>query len=110
MGGDSKEYSKVENTSEEIRDVVEEYLMQPPIYEYSELQKTFNARRTRQIHRWLDEGEPFWHAAAPEDLIIEQYRIASRADSVAGTLGKNYLEENWHVDNLETASFRPQIG
>ena len=109
FGGDSKEYVKVENTSEEIRDVVEEYLMKPPIYEYSELQKIFNAKRTRQIHRWLDEGEPFWNAAAPEDLIVERYRIASRADSVAGTVGQRYLEDNWDVDHLKASPNKPLV-
>jgi putative glycosyltransferase (TIGR04372 family) len=110
FGGRSEEYVKVENTQEEIRDVVEEFLNKPPDFVFSDLQKEFNQGRSKQIHRWLDEGEPFWNAAAKEDLVVEQYRIASRADSVSGTLGKKYLEENWHVDNLETASLRPQAG
>jgi len=106
----SDEYIKVENTSEEIRDVIEEFLAEPEDYEYSALQDAFNEGRRRQIHRWLDQGEPFSPGPSKKDLIIEQYRIASRADSVAGTLGHKYLEQNWTSDSLAKFSDRPLVG
>jgi hypothetical protein len=106
----SDEYVKVENTPEEIRDVIEEFLAKSEDYGYSELQEAFNEGRRRQIHRWLDQGEPFWPAPSKKDLVIEQYRIASRADSVAGTLGQKYLEQNWLVDNLENSHAEHSLG
>ena len=98
----SSEYMMVENTPEEIRDVIEEYLAEPEDYDYSELQEAFNQGRCDQIHRYLDPID--------ERSVVTQYRIASRADAAAGTLGQKYLEQNWIADNLEKSSFRPLVG
>jgi putative glycosyltransferase (TIGR04372 family) len=98
----SDEYILVENTTDEIKDVIEEFLTRPADFEYSELQKAFNAGRVLQIQRWFDlqssKGDP-----------ANLYRIGSRVDSVAGVLGHKYLEQNWLEDSLERSGVRPSI-
>jgi len=108
-GGQSEEYYKVENTPEEIRGVIEEYLAQPSNFEHSDLQISFNEKRREQVHRWLDRDEINWSAKPKEEVIVQQYRIASRSDSVAGTLGQKYLEQNWTADNLANSPTRPLV-
>ena len=93
----SSDYIMLENTSEEIRDVITEFLSKSDDYEVSDIQKDFNEGRRQQIHRWLDQGAPFWPGT---NHIIEQYRIASRSDSSDCTLGQSYLELNWLKDHL----------
>ena len=95
-------YILVETTADEIRDVIEEFLTRPGNYEYSELQKSFNEGRIRQVRRWFDQQN---FSQPPANL----YRIASRVDSVAGALGHKYLEQNWLIDNLEKSGVRPPI-
>jgi putative glycosyltransferase (TIGR04372 family) len=92
---------RYENTTEEIRDVIKEFLDQPKVYEYSKLQEAFNSARTAQVHRWLDNA-PF-SPAVSKDEVAEVYRYASRTDSVQGSIGQKYLEQNWLVDNLGNA-------
>ena len=92
------EYEFVENSEDEIRDVIEEFLTRPQQYQYSEMQETFNRERSLHLHRWLD-GE----TVTPRDRQLDihaKYRVASRTDSVAGTVGQRYLEQNWLADSL----------
>lgn len=91
---DFGEYELIENSAEEIRDVLEEFMTSGR--GRSELQRTFNAARSRALHRLIDGGEPKGFAE-PQHHVMEQYRIAARADSAAGTLGRKYLEQNWHA-------------
>jgi putative glycosyltransferase (TIGR04372 family) len=102
----SDEYMMFENRPEEIRDVIEEFLNRPEGHQLSGLQEAFNRGRSRQIHRWLDQGEPFWQFASEEERVLEQYRIASHADSAAGSLGQKYLEQNWLEDRMNFNSAR----
>lgn len=94
----SEEYVAVENTGEEIRDVVVEFLTTPLDCPHSDLQRAFNHGRRRQIHRWLGQdrlvGLNAW------DDVVEKYRFASRADAVEGALSRTYLEQNWVRDSL----------
>lgn len=92
---DSQDYALIENSPDEIRDVVEEFLqpVRPPT---SDLQLAFNVARNRAIHRWLDGGDPK-RIVDRERHATEQYRIAARADVPAGTLGQKYLEQNWNT-------------
>ena len=99
IGSGSSDYVMIENTPEEIRQVIEEFLDRPDDYEYTELQELFREDRKTQINRWLDQGETF-RRAAPRDDLLQMYLVASRGD-VASTLGQQYLEENWLVDSLE---------
>lgn len=94
------DYILVENTPEEIHDVVQEYLMQPKVHQYSELQKEFNYQRTLQIHRGLALEVP---PTIPE--IIQKYRYAARIESIEGTIGQKYLEQNWLTDSY--TGFKP---
>ena len=83
----------VENTPQEIRDIIDEYLTKSGNFNYSDLQKSFNAARTNQLHRMLDQNDNF--------STVGKYRFASRADAAAGTMGQKYLEQNWSYDDLQ---------
>lgn len=97
----SEGYEIAENTSEEIREVVAEFLTNPEPFEYSDLQKAFNEGRRNQVRRWLEQGEPHSWVGVPHDgIVTEQYRIAPFVDAPAGTLGRRYLERNWLMDDL----------
>lgn len=89
-------YVMVENTSEEIWEVVKEFLAQPANLKYSEQQETFNEGRRNQIHRWLNQLQ---------EGAMQKYKMASRADPAGGTLGQKYLEQTWFSDDLELSSF-----
>lgn len=104
LGPLSDEYTMFGNRPEEIQEVIEEFLSEPEGHELSGLQEAFNRGRSGQIHRWLDQGEPFWRVASDEERVIEQYRIASRADSAAGSIGRKYLEQNWIEDRMNRTS------
>ena len=66
--------------------------------------KKFNLKRSSQIHRWIDSGEPKnWPGVAEDNIVTHQYRIGSLADSVSGSLGKKYLEDNWKTDTLNNS-------
>ena len=99
FGHGSDEYVRAENTPEEIRDVIEEFLAKPEDYATSELQDAFNEGRRKQIHRSFDHDEPFV-GTTREDYVPSMYRIASRCDSASGTLGQKYLEQNWITDSM----------
>jgi len=88
------DYILVENTPNEILDVVEEYLSQPTEHPHSDLQKEFNYQRTLQIHRGLALEIP---PTIPE--VIQKYRYAARIESMEGTIGQKYLEQNWLTDS-----------
>ena len=90
----SDECVLVENTAEEIRDVIEEFLKSPENHEHSELQKTLIESRRRQIRRWFDQQD---FSGGHVNL----FRIAGIVYSAAGTLGQMYLEQNWFTDSLE---------
>ena len=89
---DSHGYQLIENSRDEIRDVLEEF-MRTDRGPLSDLQLAFNAARSRAIRRWLDSGELIGFVDG-EDEITEKYRLASVADA-RGSLGRKYLEQNW---------------
>jgi len=93
----------IENTPEEIREVVEESLTKPESHEaygYSDLQQLYNEGRKRQVYRWISEGEPCgWTGVPKRDILVEQYRLGALIDG-AGTLGNKYLERNCYADGL----------
>ena len=91
------DYTIVENSPEEIRDVVEEFLGKPDEYKYSELQEEFNFRRSLQIYQWLGEESTLTSTTLD---VVEKYRYASHADSVEGAVGQKYLEQNWLTDSF----------
>jgi len=101
------EYLMVENTSEEIRQLVEEFLGKNEDQEYSDLQNAFNAGRRKQIHTWLNQESSLNQLS--ETVLVEKYRIAAHCEITAGTLGKTYLEQNWLVDNLPLSALKPPV-
>jgi len=98
----SDDYVLVDNSSDEIRDVIEEFLSRRESVELSELQISFNEGRITQLRRWFDQ-QNF------EGGDANLYRIASRGTPAAGAIGKTYLEQNWLVDNLEKSGVRPPV-
>jgi len=101
------EYVMVENTPQEIRELVEEFLGKNEGQEYSDLQNAFNEGRRKQIHQWLDQESS--SDGLSEAALVEKYRIAAHCEIAAGTLGKTYLEQNWIVDKLQVPSPKPPI-
>jgi putative glycosyltransferase (TIGR04372 family) len=108
FGPGSEPYNMVENTPDEIRDVVQEFLTQPRDCEYSDLQKKVNEGRKTQIRRWFDQPEPF---AKPDvgNRFLRSYEVAARCDWARGTLGQKYLEQNWLTDNLKYSSIAAEF-
>jgi putative glycosyltransferase (TIGR04372 family) len=103
-GLDSPTYTMVENTPDEIREVIEEFLDSAVPYEYSDKQVVFNEARRRQVRRWLDEGEPLgWGDVPRSGIVAEQYKIASVSEAAAGTVGRRYVERNWQTNETTTS-------
>jgi len=102
-GVPAKDYEMVENSPQEIREAIEEFLTKPDHYDYSPLQKTYNETRIKELSRCLDQGEPRYVKGVPKkELYMERYRTA--ADIFAhGTLSETYLKKNWIVDKKDRA-------
>ena len=90
-------YAMIENTSDEIWEVVEEFLAQPENYEYSELQEVFNEGRKNQIHQWLNELQ---------EGAAQKFKMASKSDSASGTIGNKYLDQIWLSDDMHSPPSR----
>jgi putative glycosyltransferase (TIGR04372 family) len=93
----------VDNSPEEIRDVIEEFLTTGKDYQHTELQEVFNHGLKRQMDRWFQQTQ--FETATSEGPGMEAYRFASRAHPIQCAVGQRYLKQNWLVDNLEKSSF-----
>jgi len=91
------DYEMTENTPEEIKDLVLEYLnaVNAGKKKYSVLQKEANRRRILQAH------QIFKQRMFLTDDLYNKYRIASRIESCVGALSKKYLESNWEKSSLD---------
>ena len=97
---DKSDYIIVENTSIEIKDLVQEKLSQNIYFTYSELQNLFVEKRKEQIKRWLVE-DPFL-----KNSTIQSYRLSTRY-YYKGTLCQKFLEDNWEYgEYLEALTAR----
>ena len=87
------DYEIVENSSEEIREAIEEFLKRQDPYVNSISQNIYNEVRKKELRRCLEKGEPTFVKGVPEkNLYLERYRIV--ADVYAhGTLCDNYLKK-----------------
>lgn len=95
----SPQYRMVENTPAEIREVIEEFLTKAEPFEYSDSQIVFNEARRRQVRRWISDGEPrAWGGVSERGIVVEQYKIASVSEGASGTVGRHYIERNWHTN------------
>jgi putative glycosyltransferase (TIGR04372 family) len=91
------DYVMLQNTSNEIRDVILEFLAIEGEYQYSDLQRWFNEGRVAQIHRWLNNPEPLFSSDAIEET-VERFRWAAHCEAFTGAIGRTYLEANWSRD------------
>jgi len=93
-GSLSQDYEMHENSPEEIKALVCEYLDSLGAEEkkLTTLQENANKERILNAYRLLEEGEI---PVATKDHINTAYKIASRIESSAGALGRAFLEENW---------------
>ena len=91
-----QDYKMYENSPEEIKALVCEYLDSLGAEEkkLTTLQENANKERILNTYRILEEGKA---PGTTDDHInmMEKYRIASRIESSAGALGRSFLEENW---------------
>jgi putative glycosyltransferase (TIGR04372 family) len=96
-----EEYDMRDNTPEEIRDVVAEFLENDGQPKPNELQLEFNRRRIEHGRRLLDK--PIWPNDHYTDM-HQRYRLASRLESSSGFMGAKFLAANWERDALETGA------
>ena len=91
---ENNDFIIIENTPEEIKDLLSEKLNQNKDYKYSELQKLFCEKRKVQLMRWM--GEPFF-----KNDINQSYRAAIRY-FYEGTVSEAFLKDNWEYrDHLK---------
>lgn len=103
-----EDYVLYDNTPEEIRDVVQEFLDNTAQIEVaplrSHLQNLFEKEVRDSLRRWTDQGMQDNLIGLPhESSILEaKYRLAAmRASAV--TIGKKFVENNWFEDALNHA-------
>ena len=109
----SDDFVKVENTSEEIRELVLEYIKSSheSVYTYSEKQKNANRLRVEQAKSLVDSEEFIVLKNKKAEVVHHQFRIASRVMAFRGSLGKKYLEDCWeyNANNENLSKFDLQI-
>lgn len=97
FGSLGEDYKMYENSPEEIKTLICEYMdsAKVGVKKLSPLQEEANRQRILQAYRLFEEGKVHGDA---DDLrnIVTKYRIASRIESSLGTLGRTFLEENWY--------------
>jgi putative glycosyltransferase (TIGR04372 family) len=95
-GSLGQDYKMYENSPEEIKALVCEYLNSLGTEEkkLTTLQENANMERILNTYRLFEGGKV---PGATDDHInmMEKYRIASRVESSLGALGKAFLKENW---------------
>jgi putative glycosyltransferase (TIGR04372 family) len=86
-GSLGEDYKMFENSPEEIKTLICEYMdtIKFGIKELTPLQEEAKRQRILHSHRLFEEGN------AP----MSKYKIASRIEACEGTLGRTFLEENW---------------
>ncbi|MDZ4677698.1 MAG: TIGR04372 family glycosyltransferase [Oligoflexia bacterium] len=106
----TEKYSLQDNTPEEILDVIIETMSAAlgKDLEFSPLQLEFIKKRDESIHSYFEAGLPSNYGVAYFSSVefdtYHKYRVASRMIGNQGTLGKKYLEQNWHKDQLQKDS------
>jgi putative glycosyltransferase (TIGR04372 family) len=83
---DTNKYELVENSPDEILEVVEEYFSKENL-RLSSIEKNFNKLRQRRGFEIIENEVTI--------TLTEKYRIYSRLSSVLGNLGCNYLRNNF---------------
>lgn len=95
-GSLGEDYKMYENSPEEIKTLVCEYMNNEitVVRKLTALQEEANRQRILQAYRLLEEGKVPGEADDRRNM-VEKYRIASRVESCLGALGRTFLEENW---------------
>ena len=86
-------YKLYENTVDEIRDAVEEFLEEPANSSHSDLQIAANKARRNRVLNWID-GEYFISNYPQFSSVEQKYRIASKL-ALQGTLSDSFLKKYW---------------
>jgi putative glycosyltransferase (TIGR04372 family) len=113
------DYVFYENTTDELRAIVNEYFDRNQQWKPTQLQRQFNelrALRGRELlstKMYQGEDVALYYRKNVEDYdSVERYRLASRLESVAGVLGAEFLQQNWDSsigsDKLAVVSGRMQ--
>jgi len=96
------DYVFYENTPSELSTVVKEFFERGDDWELTPLQRQFAELRLRRGKEIIsevmfdpDDIAPAFHEDAANYDVVERYRLASRLDSAVGTLGTEFLQENW---------------
>ncbi len=88
LPGDDADYIMIENTPEDLREVVDEKLGQDSNYTYTELQHEFVRKRVAQVEERI-ATDPFFRGSC-----WQAYRFAARVN-FKGTMGREFLKRNW---------------
>lgn len=90
------DFDMSDNSPEEIREAVVEFLDNDGRPAPTELQKEFNRRRLEHGRRLL--SKPGWTDHYTD--MHQRYRLASRLESSRGFMGSKFLAANWERDAL----------
>ncbi len=96
------DYEQVENSPEELRDVVLEFMegLDGHPQPLTDLQQEANRERIEGGRKMLENvlfGNHY-------DDMHNRYRMASRIESSQGALGRNYLAANWEINSRNKAA------
>jgi putative glycosyltransferase (TIGR04372 family) len=95
------DYVLVENTPDEIRDVVLEHLASPGGRALTPKQAAFNEARKTQMRAWLTQSGLRFLDDERDDA-VERYRLAAHAGHSGGAVGRSYIERFWDRDNSDS--------
>lgn len=93
----NSDYVLYENTREEIQTVIIEFLTKKSSHEKTRLQKIFNEERLFQGKKIIDSELSFLKNS--KDM-IELYRMDSRLTGAIGSLGEDFLRNNYYKDSF----------
>jgi putative glycosyltransferase (TIGR04372 family) len=97
-GSLGEDYKMYENSPEEIKTLVCEYMGSAKfvVKELTPLQEEANRQRILQAYRLFKERKFPGDADDPCVNTMLKYQFASRIESYVGSLGRTFLEENWY--------------
>ncbi|MEI6070379.1 MAG: TIGR04372 family glycosyltransferase [Verrucomicrobiae bacterium] len=103
------DYIFYENSPEELREVVVEFLDRTSGWAASALQIEFSRTRIErgkellsQIIYHEDDVQHYYKKNVTDYDLVERYRLASRLEAAVGVLGSNYAQQNWACDIMNS--------
>lgn len=94
----TKQFKLIENSEQEIFDVVKEFLDQKErFYKYSENQKKWNDKAKSVGKRTIENMDlgQLYHTPFSDDAELTKYRIAANLFGSSGSIGDKYLRDNY---------------